>query len=488
MPTLETVGRVLSSLSLRRHCRILSVRLLRAAVGISGLGCHALRPIPMERELPDFTVAADSEFGQLGLVKISRRSVHVQNIGRAPGSFRLSVDVLDSMGSLLLQAAIPRGDSMIHLSAAHLGGREGIDVPFSQITALQEIIDTLSSKNSGFGIRVRIATRDGEANLTNSVGTREWRPWIFLEPGKRIATHFLFNFDRLVRPGKVSLEALRIPPAFGIERPQQEDSILTNTDTYSRELHLTTPARIPHGLAIAVRLTVTDMGTSEIRQQHLRIAVNDTLPPQVTGYRAILGYDGAVAIQVSAADRQSGVAENAVTTEYSTDGGSTWRRKVHRSVEDTFGRPAIFESIIGPFAPGQGVLLGVVVADRVGNRTTSIPESAALFAAPRTLAVSEQKIGAMAEGSPLFRHEDLARIMETVESEATQRFDDFSRARIRPTDPFEVRRKLEWRALFSTVYPEGDLFASFSPIEVIRISDPRGLSSRKNLLSLAAWR
>jgi hypothetical protein len=102
----------------------------------------------------------------------------------------------------------------------------------------------------------------------------------------------------------------------------------------------------------------------------------------LSSYRAVLLSDGRVAVQVHAGDGESGMSGHGVTTRFSLDGGNTWHHQVHSSVEDDFGRPWIFETVLGPFPIGYGLLIGVSARDNAGNVTARLPFDASVYRAP----------------------------------------------------------------------------------------------------------
>lgn len=181
-----------------------------------------------------------------------------------------------------------------------------------------------------------------------------------------------------------------------------------------------------------------------VPQQHERFAVADTIPPMLSSYRAVLFRDGRVAIQVHVGDRQSGVSESGVATHYSLNGGKTWLRQVHSSIEDDFGRPATFETTLGPFEGGTELLIGVSARDLVGNTSRGLPVDAGVLVAPMNMERVLDTFGSSGvDGNPVFSHEAIARLAVWIDTAHVNQ-----RAAVQSgTERFELRRLQDLRTL-----------------------------------------
>lgn len=183
-----------------------------------------------------------------------------------------------------------------------------------------------------------------------------------------------------------------------------------------------------------------------------RGASHDTVPPMVSNYRAVLLPDGRVAVQLLAGDAGSGISRTGAVTRYSLDGGRTWHRAIHSPVEDDFGRPALFETVLGPFPRGANLLLGLVVRDRAGNVSMQLPADAAVFLAPQNagLAVDSFGMGKGPSGNPIFSPEAVARRAAWVLAAESAVANLLTRALdgdLSPTERFELRRLEELRTV-----------------------------------------
>jgi hypothetical protein len=134
---------------------------------------------------------------------------------------------------------------------------------------------------------------------------------------------------------------------------------------------------------VEARLSLVNESDGTLFGQHEWFQVYDTEPPQVTNYRMVLTDDHRIAIQALVADKGSGVLEaTGVKTEFSVDGGKTWAAKAHNYKTGNFVRPTLFETVLGPFAPGTVVQTRFSAMDTAGNIETVIPSDAVGFEAP----------------------------------------------------------------------------------------------------------
>jgi hypothetical protein len=386
---------------------------LMIAASVGALGC--MREGAREDARPDFAVAEDSSSRR---ALVSAREIRIRNQGFAGGEGVASLAVVDSLGNALMEIPVQNG-APINLAAAALGGSEARVVPVAGGPAFENLLTELLRSRIPFGLRARIRTTGGDADEADNVATREWRASIPILPSAEQTITFAFVVPHGLRAARVRVETLIAPQDTPVRNPLSEHGLLMPPGTYAKEIHLTTPSNLRHGSRVLARLTVADSETGEVLQQHERLAVYDTIPPMLSSYRAVLLRDGRVAVQVHAGDRHAGVSENGVSTHYSLDGGHTWQRRLHASVEDDFGRPALFETVLDSLPAGADLLLGICAQDWVGNTNMRLPADASVFQAPINAELILDAFGvASTSGNPLFAPTTVARHASWVAAEA----------------------------------------------------------------------
>lgn len=404
-------------------------------------------PAFLQRERPNLGISDDSSSQR---ASISLRQVRVRNLGSVSGEGVVSVAAVDSFGTPLMEVTLLDG-APIRVPAANLGGAEGRVMPISGFAAFESLVDSLARTNSRFGLRARIQTTGGDADESDNVKTREWGPWLSMAPSGELTINFNFAVSHRTRAARVRMETVAVPSRALVDYPWSRDGLLLPPGRYTREVRLVTPKQLPMGSVFAARLTLTDSQTGVVLQQHERIAVYDTVPPMLSSYRAVLLRDGRVAIQVQAGDRHSGVSENGVATEYSLDGGTTWRSQVHVFVEDDFGRPALFETVLGPFSRGADLLIGVHTHDVAGNTSERLPVDASVFAAPRNAELLVDSFDIRhPNGNPVFGPATVARRaawVDTAEATLAYLLARRSQTGLSASERFELRRLHELRTV-----------------------------------------
>jgi hypothetical protein len=170
------------------------------------------------------------------------------------------------------------------------------------------------------------------------------------------------------------------------------------------------PQKIDEGSFLETRLSLVDVESNRVFQQHEWFQVFDTEKPIVSNYKVVLLNDNTMAIQALVADKGSGVPQaTGVSTEFSVDGGKTWAKKAHNYKVGNFVRPTLFETVIGPFTSGTKVLVRFTAMDTYGNSQTIIPDDASAFSAPNTaeLLLQQSYIFPRTQQNPLFDLEKL---------------------------------------------------------------------------------
>src|SRR5205085_1048362 len=89
----------------------------------------------------------------------------------------------------------------------------------------------------------------------------------------------------------------------------------------------------------------------------------------------------------------------------------TWAAKAHNYKSGNFVRPTLFETVLGPFAPGTTVQTRFSAKDTAGNIQTIVPQDAIGFEAPPNAPqlLEQAYLFPRAQPNPLF---DLDRLRE----------------------------------------------------------------------------
>lgn len=396
--------------------------------------------------------------------RISFHEVWLTNVGPVTGDAKISITVADTAGSVLLEATLRGGDA-VRIPAAHLGGQVGRVIEFSRSGALVELLDSLRGSNIPFVMYGRIATVGGDAFEADNSAERSWRPWTKLTPGSQATVPIGFD---ITRKTQVRLESVRVPADVEVEAVQIRDGQVFAPGSYFGWVKVRSPQGLAIGSTYVLRSTLLDNSRRSVIRRVHHIAVYDTVAPRVTGYRVVILEDGRIAIQIRAGDEHSGISEVGVQTGYSLDGGRTWRRKRHDSIEDDFGRPAIFDGVIGPFASEDTVVIKVEVQDAVGNVSDQLPDDAVVLAAPRRAEILVDSLATDSpNGHPIFRHQEILR------HAAWTQYRDTASDRPRmpeevgasPSDRFESRRIQELRTIPAVAEKWGIRLQDFVTLE-----------------------
>ncbi len=453
----------------------LSIAAVSLVAGSGFSGCVSGRAVS-QPERPNLAIAEDTS-RQRAL--ISLRQIRVRNLGSVPGEGVVTVAVIDSVGTPLMEVALKDG-APIRLPAASLGGAEGRVVPMSDLAAFENLVDSLARAEARFGVRARIRTTESDADESDNVKTREWGPWLPMAPSAEVTIRFTFAVSDRAGAMKVHLEPLRVPPGASVVAAPSGHNLFLKPGLHTREVRLLTREQLRHGSVFSARLTLTDSVTGEVLQQHERSAVFDTVPPMLSSYRAVMLRDGRIAIQMQAGDRNSGVPESGVATLYSADGGTTWHRQVHGFVEDDFGRPALFETVIGPFPRGTNLFVSARAQDRAGNASLRLPVDARVFAAPNNAELLVDAYGIpLHDGNPVFVPAMIARRAAWVEAAKTSHALEpalASHSNLTAADRFELRRIEELYAVPTSFNQFGVDVSGFTQVDAgtVRLASDHG--------------
>ncbi|MHB0955688.1 MAG: hypothetical protein ACYC0X_04845 [Pirellulaceae bacterium] len=354
--------------------------------------------------------------------QVEEVEVRVQNLGDEPGEGRLFVDVLDKTGKVLLHLEPPDEFKIIRVPAFEKGGREGKIVRMKASWELNTMIDRFDLTRTQYGVRATIETTEGEVNWKDNSKVKEWNIPFRVEPSH--ANVFNYSFvNTSDRPVKVRWmwESTETPPNWKIEGiPEGKEAFeFEPGKPVQGSLLLRAPDVIEEGSFLETRLSLIDDQSGKVIGQHEWFQVYDTVPPDVTNYRAVLLDDKSLAIQALVADKGSGVLEaTGVSTEFSVDGGRTWARKAHNYKVGNFVRPTLFETVLGPFSDGTKVQVRFTAKDTAGNAQTVIPDDASAFRAPKNAEKLLQNayVFPRTQRNPIFELEKLKQLKVTVDT------------------------------------------------------------------------
>lgn len=360
--------------------------------------------------------------------QIEEVEVRVINLGDVEGRGRLSVDIVDAEGRVLLSLTAPAGQEIISVPAADDGGRQGRVLRMQASWELNGLIDRFDIADTQYGVMATIEPIGEDADLSNNRKTKTWHNIQRVTPGGVTTFNYVFrNFERETRSFAVRLETSDLPNGWHVTNRERTRRVtLSPGETFSGTLELSVPDNLENGAFAEIRLALADPATGRVYRQHEWFEVYDVTPPEISNYRAIMLADHTIAIQALVADQHSGVMEaTGVSTEYSVDGGRTWARKAHNYKTGNFVRPTLFETVLGPFPPGTEVWLRMSARDTAGNASMVIPDDATAYLAP---AGAEQLVQLAyifprTQANPIFEIEELRALSEAVRNAQSQGFD-----------------------------------------------------------------
>ena len=319
--------------------------------------------------------------------QIEEVEVRVVNLGNESGSGRLSVDVVDAEGRVLLHLTPPAGEEVVQVPAANLGGRQGKIIRMQASWELNGLIDRFDLAHVQYGIMATIQPLGQDDDLSNNRKTKTWNNMSRVVPGGTTTFNYaLANHESERQTFQLRLERSHVPPDWRLSDSNEGRGNITlgPGESVRGTLSLTVPSNLAQiGAFSEVRISLVEPTTGSVYRQNEWFEIFDTVPPVISNYRAVLLRDHTVAIQALVSDQHSGVLEaTGVSTEYSVDGGRTWARKAHNYKTGNFIRPTLFETVLGPFPAGTDVMLRFTARDTAGNTSSIIPSDATAFAAP----------------------------------------------------------------------------------------------------------
>jgi hypothetical protein len=318
--------------------------------------------------------------------QVEEVEVKVRNLGAAPGEGRVSVDILSETGKVLLHLEPPPEMQTIRLPSADQGGREGKVIRMKASWELNTLIDRFDRIRMRYGVRANVVTLGADSDPFDNSKVKSWNIPFTVRPGLTNAYNYIFQ-NHESEPISVRWRFEHTPAPAGwqlMDVPNETGPFTLQPGQQIRgTLLMKAPLQIAEGAFLEARLSLVRASDNSLFQQHEWFQVYDTQPPSVSNYRVVLTADHRVAIQALVADQGSGVLEaTGVSTEFSTDGGRTWAKAPHNYKTGNFVRPTLFETYLGPFAPGTSVRLRFTAMDTAGNVQSMVPVDATGLDAP----------------------------------------------------------------------------------------------------------
>lgn len=355
--------------------------------------------------------------------QVEEVEVRVVNLGDATGRGKVSVDVVNAEGRILLHLQPPEGEEVISVPPTGSGGSQGKIIRMKASWELNGMIDRFDLNHTQYGVMATVEPIGPDNDLSNNRKTKTWNNMSRVVPGGLTTFNYDFvNAESQPRVFTLKLERSRLPQGWQLidSNAQLREVTLQPNDHLRGTLSLQVPSSTPSDGAFSeARIALVDRNTNSVYRQHEWFEIYDSTPPSVSNYRAILLPDHTIAIQALVADEQSGVLEaTGVKTEYSLDGGKTWAQRAHNYKTGNFIRPTLFETVLGPFAPGTEILLRFSAMDTAGNVTAAIPADAQAFAAPS----GAQQLLQLAyvfprtKPNPIFNVEELRALTASIKS------------------------------------------------------------------------
>jgi hypothetical protein len=318
--------------------------------------------------------------------QIEEVEVRVINLGTDPGEGKISVDVVDATGKILLHLTPPEGQEIIRLPGRDKGGAEGKVLRMKASWELNALIDRNDLTHTQYGVMATVEPLQADSDPFNNRKCKTWNvPFRVSREATNVFNFAISNNETVSKTFKWRLVHTALPPGWQLSGAPDESKEFTLAPGQSvrGSLLLKAPAEIAQGAYLESRIALVEADTGKVYRQHEWFQVFDEIPPEISNYRAILLPDHSIAIQALVADRNSGVLEaTGVSTQFSVDGGKTWARKAHNYKVGNFVTPTLFEAVLGPFAPGTKVQVRITAFDTAGNAQTIIPSDATAFTAP----------------------------------------------------------------------------------------------------------
>ncbi len=253
--------------------------------------------------------------------QIEEVEVRVVNLGNAPGTGKLSVDVVDDKGRVLLSLSPPDGQEIVQMPAADQGGLQGKIIRMKASWELNGLIDRFDMGHVQYGVMATIAPVTQDDNLLNNRKCKTWNNMARVQPGGTNTFNYAFvNSDSVAHDFRLHLETNHLPPDWVLKDSNEDKGVihLNPGDTINGTLSLKVPDKIEEGAFSEARLALVNTADGTVYRQHEWFEIYDTVAPVISNYRAVLLQNHTIAIQALVADQQSGVLEaTGVSTQFS---------------------------------------------------------------------------------------------------------------------------------------------------------------------------
>lgn len=353
--------------------------------------------------------------------QVEEVEVRVRNLGDEPGFGKVSVEILDETGKVLLHLDPPDDQKQIRVPAKDRGGLDGKVLRMKASWELNTLIDRFDITRTRYHVMATVVTEGKDFNLLDNRKVKSWNAPTRVKPNHVNVYNYVFkNYQAHSLKYKWLFEHTPYPEGWKIEGvPTDTNEIVWKPGEEIRgTLLMKAPEKPNEGEFLEGRLSLVNAENNEIILQNEWFQIYDTQPPDISNYRAVLMDDGQIAIQALVADKGSGILEaTGVSTEFSVDGGRTWARKPHNYKVGNFIRPTLFETVIGPFKQNTKVQLRFTALDTAGNAATVIPVDATAFRAPPNANVLLQSayLFPRTQANPLFEIDKLRELKVTME-------------------------------------------------------------------------
>lgn len=406
--------------------------------------------------------------------QIEEVEVRIVNFGNQTGSGRVSVDIVDAEGKVILHLTPPDGEEVIQVPAASMGGKEGKILRMKASWELNGLIDRFDLGRIQYGVMATIEPIGPDDNPGNNRKTKTWNNMTRVVPSAvNTFNYVLMNHEAEAREFDVRLETSQLPPGWKVadSNAGRGRVRLAPGEAVRGTLTLSLPDGTPaNGAFSEARVSLVDPAKGTVYRQHEWFEIYDTTPPVISNYRAIMLKDHTIAIQALVADQQSGVLEaTGVSTQWSVDDGKTWSVKAHNYKTGNFIRPTLFETVIGPFPAGTNVMLRFSAKDTAGNTASMIPSDAKAYLAPpgAEQLIQMAYVFPRIKANPVFEVEELQALSRSVKA-----------AKARGVDV----QKMDAKGLAALGVPESRL--NELGVDPARFADIRSDVARLGLLSI----
>jgi len=305
--------------------------------------------------------------------RILEVEVEVKNLGTRQGSARLLLEILDESGAVLASNAADE-PQIVKLPPAAKGGADGRIVQVKGNLALNLLIDKLDRANVPYLLRSALVPVGVDRDVRNNVAVKTFNLNSRVRPGASHFREFTYRNNSSKRIEVAwDLAHSPIPAGWSVQasfRPGMT-SVLAPGQVHNGYILVATPASVSEGEHVDVRVIARDPASRESLYEHEWYAVYDQTGPRISEVKSTVDTTtGLVSLTALVDDGTSMLKEaSGVRVEYSTDDGRTFSSRIAAYRSGNFVGPTLFDTQLGPFAPGTKLVGVVVASDIAGNRT-----------------------------------------------------------------------------------------------------------------------